>query len=149
MIKYVTGNLLEAKEDIIGHQVNTIGAMGAGLAKQIRSKYPAVYEDYRDFCKTNKGKTLLGRVYMAHLSNGKSIANLFGQMSVGRNRQQTDYDALRRALSSLRKHTETNSLSVALPYGLGCGLAGGDWEIVSKIIEEVFEDYEVTVYKLG
>jgi hypothetical protein len=38
--------------------------------------------------------------------------------------------------------------SIALPYNLGCGLASGDWNIVYKIIEEVFNDYDVTIYKL-
>lgn len=31
----------------------------------------------------------------------------------------------------------------------GCGIANGDWKIVYKIIEEVFRDYDVTLYKLG
>jgi hypothetical protein len=29
---------------------------------------------------------------------------------------------------------------------VGCGLGGGDWEIVLKIINEVFENYNKTVY---
>ncbi|EGL17721.1 hypothetical protein HMPREF9413_4472 [Paenibacillus sp. HGF7] len=37
--------------------------------------------------------------------------------------------------------------SIALPYNIGCGLAGGDWDIVEQIIEEVFIDYDVTLYK--
>ncbi|WP_223260709.1 hypothetical protein [Bacillus sp. LNXM65] len=42
MIKTVDGNILEASEDIICHQVNCKGVMGAGLAKQIKSKYPNI-----------------------------------------------------------------------------------------------------------
>jgi hypothetical protein len=38
--------------------------------------------------------------------------------------------------------------SIALPYNLGCGLDGGDWIVVYKIIEEVFNDYDVTIYEL-
>lgn len=50
-IKFVNGNILtfpERDEDtIICHQVNCKGVMGAGLAKQIRDKWPDVYDRYR------------------------------------------------------------------------------------------------------
>jgi hypothetical protein len=36
-------------------------------------------------------------------------------------------------------------LSIAIPYGIGCGLADGDWTIVSIMIEEVFGDYGITI----
>ena len=32
-------------------------------------------------------------------------------------------------------------MRVAIPYGLGCGLAGGNWNIVYGIIARQFEDY--------
>jgi nicotinamidase-related amidase len=31
----------------IAHQVNLMGVMGAGLAKQIKQKYPTVYAQYK------------------------------------------------------------------------------------------------------
>lgn len=34
------GNLLDAPFQFIAHQVNCRGVMGAGLAKQIKQKYP-------------------------------------------------------------------------------------------------------------
>jgi len=40
-----------------------------------------------------------------------------------------------------------NNLSIAIPYGIGCGLAGGKWDIVYDIIEEVFNDYDVVIYR--
>ena len=40
--------------------------------------------------------------------------------------------------------------SVGFPYKIGCGLGGGNWNIVSKIIEEEFSDdnYHVEIWKL-
>jgi len=38
MIKIINGNILDAKETFICHQVNCQGVMGAGLAKAIRNK---------------------------------------------------------------------------------------------------------------
>ena len=49
MIKIVNGNIVSAKEQIIAHQVNCRGVMGAGLALQIRNKYSEVYEEYSEW----------------------------------------------------------------------------------------------------
>lgn len=68
-------------------------------------------------------------------------------MKVGRNQRQTDYEALLSSLEKLKDYAQGNNKSVALPFGIGCGLAGGDWETVYKMIDEVFVDYEVTLYK--
>ena len=54
MINIVKGNILNATEDIICQQVNCKGVMGAGLAKQIKEKYPEVFESYSEFYKINK-----------------------------------------------------------------------------------------------
>ena len=44
-------NLLNIRSGVICHQVNCIGAMGAGLALQIRNKWPIVYEKYKEDCR--------------------------------------------------------------------------------------------------
>jgi O-acetyl-ADP-ribose deacetylase (regulator of RNase III) len=161
LIKIVEGNILNAPENIIGHQVNCQGVMGAGLAKQIRSKYPKVYEDYMrliNWAKEEhrrgylKSPSLLNSCQFVNVSEGKTIANIFGQDKYGRKGLYTDYNALKRGLWSIYEsvtnpYNTLHNNSVALPYGLGCGLAGGDWEIVYKIIEEIFDDYELTLYK--
>ena len=35
-----------------------------------------------------------------------------------------------------------------LPYRIGCGLAGGNWQIVKQMIENIFSDYPISIYKL-
>lgn len=152
MIKIVEGNILNATEDIICQQVNCQGVMGAGLAKQIRNKYPEVYPSYKKFCegcKDNNKRTLLGEIQAINVSDGKVIANLFGQFSYGRDKQYTDYKALKECLEGILKLASmfNDNDSIAIPYEIGCGLAGGSWGIVYKIIEDVFKDYKVTIYK--
>lgn len=147
MIKIVEDNILNSNEDIICHQVNCQGVMGSGLAKQIRNKYAKVFEEYQKYVVNNKF-TALGTCQIIDVARGKYIANLFGQYNYGRDKQYTDYDALRESLFSLKVSCKDNNKSIAIPYNLGCGLAGGDWNIVYKIIEDVFKDYKVTIYKL-
>lgn len=146
MIKIIDGDILQASEDIICHQVNCMGVMGGGIAKQIKNKYPNVFDMYRKFFVNNKF-TALGKCQIVKAEDDKYIANLFGQYNYGTNKQQTDYKALEEALFSLKVNAKDNNLSVAIPYNIGCGLAGGSWEVVYKIIEEVFQDYDVTLYR--
>jgi O-acetyl-ADP-ribose deacetylase (regulator of RNase III) len=160
MIHIVEGNILNAPEDIIGHQVNCMGVMGVGLAYQIKKKYPVVFDEYiklHDSIILKYGKhegrgKLLGSAQFIDVGD-KTIVNLFGQLTFGRSGIHTNYKALELALRSLYYSVTNDNCTlkgktVALPYGIGCGWAGGDWNIVYRIIEGVFSDYDVTLYKL-
>lgn len=160
-VREVVGDLLKSDVDVIGHQTNCIGVMGAGIALKIKNMYPNVFAKYRELCtEQNKSKELLGKCQMLSESgdlidinnlnkedNEKIIANLFGQYSIG-NGLETQYEHLKTALEELKKVGKKHNLWIGLPYKLGSGLAGGDWNVVRKIIEEVFSDYPVTIYKL-
>ncbi|AMR46943.1 macro domain-containing protein [Bacillus mojavensis] len=157
MIRIVKGNILDASEDIIVQQVNCKGVMGAGLAKAILSKYPNVKKEYQSFrnFNLNKGltdKDLLGLVNYVRVSDVKVIANVFGQVNIKKNRfDKTVYtktEALTRGLKEVKELSKQLNKSVAIPYGIGCGLAGGDWNIISELIDSIFSDYKVTIYKL-
>lgn len=152
MIKIVEGNILNANDDLICHQVNCKGVMGAGLAKQIRNKYPIVFEKYRKLCNSQEGK-LLGATQYIETSDGKVIVNMFAQDGYGRDRRHTDYEALEQCLNSIKytvsdNNTALNGKTVAFPYQIGCGLAGGNWSIVYNMISDIFQDSHVTLYKL-
>ena len=114
--------------------------MGAGLAKQVKLKYPEVYAPYRALC-LEKGDSLLGTALISQTNDGYYIANCFGQTDYGTNCRKTDYNALSSSLREVREFAERNNLCVALPYGLGAGLAGGDWTEILKIITEAFDGY--------
>ncbi|WP_312117643.1 macro domain-containing protein [Brevibacillus reuszeri] len=146
----INGDLLTASEDIIGHQVNCKGVMGSGVAKLIKEKYPEAFTVYKEICNETVDKQeLLGICQLIECAEGKTVANLFGQLKYGRGKEQyTDYAALEKALNELKNRaTKTNS-SIALPFNIGCGLANGSWDVVSKMIEEIYSDYDVTLYKL-
>ena len=148
-IKIVNGDLLDATESILGHQVNCQGVMGSGIALALRERHRGLFPRYKQFC--GGGVTpdsLLGRCQLVSCE-GKIIANLFGQLSYGRGRiRYTDYGSLETALTELKEIAKFNNLSVALPFNIGCGLANGDWHIVREIISEAFIDYEVTLYRI-
>jgi O-acetyl-ADP-ribose deacetylase (regulator of RNase III) len=152
MIRIIEGDILESNADIIFHQVNCQGVMGSGLAKQIRDKYPNVYQDYKNYCNQHKPEELLGTICCSRYNELNCICNVFGQLNYGTNKVQTDYAAVKKALFVQRRilkdlYWQYPNCKLAFPYKMGCGLAGGDWNIVYEIIEEVFGDYSVTIYK--
>ena len=146
-ITFHKGNLLESSCDIIGHQTNCQGVMGAGIAKEIRDTWPRVFAQYKIFCVKNrqKGRSPLGCCQMVYVDEERSriVANLFGQERYGRGKRQTDYDALRKALHFLANNdfVRKKPMSIGFPCRLGCALGGGEWDIVLGIIEEEFNDY--------
>ena len=62
-------------------------------------------------------------------------------------RKYTDYVALTKAFDEIRNKYHNKSL--AFPYGFGCGLANGDWNIVENMINTYFADMDVTIYRLS
>jgi O-acetyl-ADP-ribose deacetylase (regulator of RNase III) len=154
VIKIVKGNLLDATEDIIAHQVNCMGVMGAGVAKQIKEKWPKVFEQYRKQYESwkNNPDWQLGwcDIIVADRPEGGKVlvANLYGQYGYGTDVTRTDYKALGRSLYRLRNDAEKlRAKTIAMPYKIGCGLAGGDWPTVFRMIEHYLSDFEVTLYE--
>lgn len=144
-ITYHDGNIFDSSADIICHQVNTFGVMGAGIAKEVRERFPEVYKEYNGFCKANKEDDVIGTVLFSVVQSG-FIANCFGQ-----NGWKTNYDAFESVMNKVKKFAEEHdNAKIAVPYKIGCGLAWGDWNIVEKIIFDVFEysDLDVEIWKL-
>jgi O-acetyl-ADP-ribose deacetylase (regulator of RNase III) len=148
-VNIIQGDLLSASENIIGHQVNCQAVMGSGVARALRDKYSGLYSAYTEFCTGNSPKELLGQLQIVPVAKDKYVANLLGQLNFGRsNITYTNYNALKAALLTLKEFAKENGYTVALPYNIGCGLANGKWSIVEPMIQEVFADYEVTLYKI-
>ncbi len=140
------GNILNSTEDIICHQVNVYGVMGGGVARQLADRYPKLEEEYSHYCEINNKNynDLKGKVFYFITDNEKVVANIFSQEP----NFNTDYEALKIALLDIKREAKSHKLSVCMPYGIGCGIANGNWNEVYKIIDEVFKDYNVTLYKL-
>ena len=145
MIKIVEGNLLEAKEEYICHQVNCQGVMGSGGALQIKKKYPQAYEDYVTLCKETNN-SMLGYDQYVRIDKNKCIVNLFGQDKYGYGKRQTNYIALVMAITNVLEHVD---VSIAIPYNMGCDRGGADWNKLYFILEVLAEDFEhdIVVYK--
>jgi O-acetyl-ADP-ribose deacetylase (regulator of RNase III) len=150
-VQTVTGDLFQAGEQVIGHQVNCQGVMGSGVAKQMKRVYPEVFAAYAQMCGEKEKQELLGLCQLVPLEDGggRYAANLFGQLTYGRGgKKYTDDDALRKAFIRLSEFAKQHQLTVALPYKIGCDRGGGDWDTVLGMINDIFADMEVVLYRL-
>jgi O-acetyl-ADP-ribose deacetylase (regulator of RNase III) len=144
MIKCKEGNILNFAEDCIAHGCNCQKTMGSGVARALRDKWPEIYraDETFPFSALNK----LGKFSEAKLSNGKTCFNIYSQLDYrGRYEGRTDLDyvALEKGLESVFRTMKARGLkSIALPR-IGCGLAGGNWTIVSEMIERMSDNFEI------
>ena len=145
---YKKGDLLQAKEDAICHGVNCMGVMGAGVAKQIARVFPEAEVRYKKLCLLARSKSttkdLLGVIQAVKIDE-TLIINMFTQYDYGRSKRHADYKAIEDAFERLNE-LELRSVAICK---IGAGLAGGDWQIIEKIIlSKMNPETVVIVYEL-
>lgn len=156
-IIYKVGDLLNADERFICHGCNAQGKMGSGVAKLIRAKYPHAYEVYMNVYA--RSGLQLGTTSWAK-GEPHTVINAITQDRYGNDgKRYADYDAIRKAMAQINataRMTQTvdgagqsmgRVIAVAMPL-IGAGLAGGDWSIISEIIEQESTHFQPVVYTL-
>ena len=142
----IEGDVFKCEEDLIVHQVNCRGVMGSGIAREVRNRFPDVYNRYKDDC-WKYGSRCLGAFSCVPISTSKGIVNLYGQDGFGVDKCYTDYKAVKRAFRLLAMFAKKNNFSIAIPYYIGCNRGGGDWDIYSAIIEKELNGINYTIYR--
>jgi len=137
-IKEIKGDLLAADVKIRCHQVNCKGVMGAGIAKQVKEQYPEAFKQYKELC-DQFGSSLLGHTQFVVCHDGTIIANMFAQDDYRGAGPKTNMEALDECLSQVATFAWRVGASVGFPKLLGCGLAGGNWDEVCKLIANYFD----------
>lgn len=145
MINYVTGDLLGATQKVIIHGCNAQGVMGSGVARQIRARWPNVYEVYH--LKHKVFGLDLGDIIPVATLDGKIIVNCITQDGFGRTgNRYVDYDAIARCMEQINDRVSNWEVSeIAMPR-IGAGLGGGDWTIIESIILKHARNFIPVVY---
>ncbi len=136
-MKRIKGDLIHlAKEgqfDLIVHGCNCFCTMGAGIAKQIRSQFPQAWEADRATVSGDRSK--LGSYSQACIDTPSGrlyVINAYTQYHYSGDGVLVDYDAVAKVFTALEK--QFSGKRIGYPK-IGAGLAGGDWNIISKIID--------------
>ena len=159
MLEVIEGDLFTTDAKYLVHQVNCITSRSKHLAYEVFKRYPYadVYSprgDYRDdsYYKDEPG-TILVR---GNGDDQRYVIGLVGQVYPGKPRytdSKLDGSVAREGyfFSALKKVAQIEDLeSIAFPFGIGCGAAGGDWNIYFKILKNFaeFVDADVLIYRL-
>eukprot|EP01134_Creolimax_fragrantissima_P000121 CFRG0121T1 len=154
-MKTVTGDLLVMAEqgsfDVIVHGCNCFNTMGAGIAKLIKDMYPVVYEADLSTEKGSKDKlgTITSAVVKVQNDHELTVVNAYTQYHYGKNSKAengclVDYDAIRSVFRCVKEQFAGKMIGFPL---IGAGLAGGDWKIISLIIDEELDGENFTLVK--
>lgn len=148
MIKFVQGNLLDARVDAIVNTVNTVGVMGKGIALMFKEKYPENFRAYAAACKA--GEVSVGHMFVTpgvELDGPRWIINFPTKQNWW---QPAKLEWVKNGLADLKiVITDRQIRSIALPP-LGCGNGGLKWGVVRPMIESMLggmEGVEVIVYE--
>lgn len=159
--KIVYGNLLDADTKYIAHQCNSVTTKGSNLAEAVFERFP--HSDiYTPRAKYNMEDLPLdeekpGKIVIK--GNGidqRYVINMIGQWFPGGvkypNSSKDGYIARQKYFKScLKEILKINDLeSIAFPYNIGCGVAGGDWDKYEQLIDlfAKYTDADVFLYKL-
>lgn len=145
---------------IIVHCCNNEGKWGRGFVVALSKKWPEPEQHYRESWR-KLPMLPLGHVSMVQVERDIVVANLIGQDGVITKRGSLPpvrYEAIRQGFQRIVMWIEGKTqeeIALPLPISIhmpriGCGLAGGDWALIERLIEATFlhAGINVTVYDL-
>ncbi len=122
------------------HQCNLFHTMEGGIAKEIKRIYP---EAFLADLETKYGDTAKLGTFSVGDCGERLVYNLYSQNAHSDDDQYvlTNYKALYTGLVSINNNLYNKGLTqLAIPHGIGCGIARGDWNVVNAIINDIFRD---------
>lgn len=171
MIYYVNGDATYPElvtpniKNIIVHCCNDIGGWGAGFVLAISRRWKEPERQYRAYYRSMR----LGDVRIVKVEENIAVCNLIGQHGILSSKPKIidysinpqkvyeytntknyippiRYDAIECGFKRLySKIKDRPDIVVHMPR-IGCGLAGGDWNVIEQIINKVFINTKVYVY---
>lgn len=162
---------LSGEFDVIVHGVNCFCTQKSGLAPQMVNAFftNKFYDEQKGKGDINKLGNIDYQVFMIHenesrgfspLFNGRSdnkyicdltVINAYTQFNYGKNHSDgvdkpLDYEALTLCMRKINRIFAGKK--IGMPK-IGCGLAGGDWNTVEKIIKTELKNCNVTIVEYG
>ena len=146
---------------IIPHVCNNIDLFGAGFAAEISNHYPIVKENYhllgKSFLKSNLGYSQFVKVHENEKHKHKLLfVNMVAQNGIrsSSNTRPLNYFALAKCMASVSQYIvsntgfiqKTENVEIHCPK-FGSGLAGGNWNFISDLIEDIWGKFFVTVHR--
>jgi len=156
-------NLLESDAQYIVHQANCVTWKAAHLAYDIFKKFPYadIYEErYQKVMKDHNYTDKPGMIMIRGDGNEQRyVIAILGQKFPGKPRAaEFEIDSFKKRqdyfFSGLQEIAKISNLkSIAFPWGIGCGAAGGNWKfyhnLIDKFSNHLGKNVEVSINKLS
>ena len=154
-IEYAVGDATRPKgtgRQIVAHVCNDAGGWGKGFVVALSRRWSAPEAAYRSWYRERRTNDFaLGAVQLVPVGDDLFVANMIGQHG---HRSSPDgppvrYAAIGTALATLGAKACELGATVHMPR-IGCGLAGGRWELIEPLVVEnvIRHGIAVTVYDL-
>lgn len=140
MLKHNKGNLIDLAEqgefDVIVHGCNCQNTMGSGIAKELRARYPGVYD--ADCLATQQWKNPVAKLgnFSTYTTFNFIVINAYTQLHyLPRGVDHFEYESF---YLILKKLEVLGGVRFGFPY-IGMGLAGGDKDRIIAMLEDFAE----------
>lgn len=144
LFKGIVGNYPD-KVTIIPHICNNVKAWGAGFVIPLANHFP----EARDAFYEVEDPQLGNATFIEARNVPVVIANMFAQDGIGYKNgvPPIRYEALQKcmdAVQAIAQHIQGQGKDVTIACPMfGAGLAGGDWEIISKMIFQTWSEAKI------
>lgn len=133
-------NIFHSSAHTLVCPVNTVGVMGAGLAKAFSIKFPGLLSDYRRACKLKL--LTVEKPWVFHANKDRAVLCFATKKHW---KDDSDIEWIRSGLHYLSEHyQELGIKSLAMPM-VGCGLGGLKWQDVFPLVYEYLDPIEIFV----
>ena len=146
---YKKGDALHSGDGLVIHGCNCLCTMGSGFAAQVHKECPNAWSADQRTLYGDKNK--LGSFTYGVERSGMIVVNAYTQYAFTRTSVDLDYPALEESIRSIVDYfLRTYNVTVFSMPKIGCGLAGGDWNIVKEMLTDISEEKGVIfqVYEL-
>jgi O-acetyl-ADP-ribose deacetylase (regulator of RNase III) len=156
-INYVKGDAtrpIGEGNKLIMHVCNDIGKWGKGFVVALSKRWKEPELAFKKWYKS-KENYALGEVQFVNVETTIWVANIIGQHKIvtKTNTYNPDgslyvpvrYEAIDNALKNVVVFAKNNTTSIHMPR-IGCGLAGGKWEIIEPMIIKHLTENRIEVF---
>lgn len=155
--KLIFGDLFEsikkAHTDIlVPHLVSNSGRFSSGFSSAVEKNYPIVKANYELISVHKLGDNQIIKIDAGNRRNIIFVNMIAQNINVRKGKRQINYLSLVRCMAGISSYIknnyseiDSNKIEIHAPK-FGCGIAGGNWNFISDLIDDVWEDFTTYVY---
>jgi O-acetyl-ADP-ribose deacetylase (regulator of RNase III) len=141
MLHYTNTTVFNVGAQTIVNTVNCVGVMGAGLALECQLRFPEMFQDYVQRCKSKSVK--IGKPYLYRSYGTPWIMNF---PTKNHWKYPSKIEWIEQGLDYFYKNYERGCIqSIAFPK-LGCDKGGLNWTDVQAVMENYLQDLNIDIY---